>query len=187
VIVLADRSWHQGVAGPRPARSLKPISEASSCWRPMVSRNGKVPGAAPMVTIWETGLAPRKRSAWCSERRACSRSGLAVTPAQLFALQTAGLCLPMPLADREALQEDIGQIDQLRPEEWTAALELLATFGRGNPYPVIRAPGARLQSDPVTLLAKDTGQPWAIRAEFKMDSGRRFTALWRDVDAAKKQ
>jgi hypothetical protein len=93
----------------------------------------------------------------------------------------------MPQTDAEPTTEFVGEIDQLPTEEWAAAVELLAPFGRCNPFPVLRAPGARLQGEPVTLQLKDNGQPWAIRAEFKMNSGRRLMALWRDVDAARKQ
>jgi single-stranded DNA-specific DHH superfamily exonuclease len=93
----------------------------------------------------------------------------------------------MPPTESDPASEVVGDIDQLPTEEWATAIEFLAPFGRGNPYPVIRASGARIQGEPVILQLKDSGQPWAIRAEFKMDSGRRFTALWRDVNAATTQ
>jgi len=188
VLVLSDRCWHHGVAGPAASQIAACYQRSAILLAPHGEQEWKGSGRSANGDHFGNWLRAAKALGLVQRGGGHAAAvGLAVTPAQLVALQTAGLCLPMPLADREALQEDIGQIDQLRPEEWTAALELLAPFGRGNPYPAIRAPGARLQSEPVTLLATDTGQPWAIRAEFKMDSGRRFTALWREVDAAKKQ
>ena len=159
VIVLADRDWHHGVAGPTASQIAETYQRSTILLAPHGDYEWR--GSGRNANGDHLGN-------WLSDAKAlgvvqrggghAAAVGLVVTPAQLVALQTAGLCLPMPLADREVLQEDIGQIDQLRPEEWVTALELLGPFGRGNPYPVIRAPGARLQSEPVTLQAKDTGQ-----------------------------
>lgn len=188
VIVLADRDWHHGVAGPTASQIAETYQRSVILLAPHGEQEWKGSGRSANGDHLGNWLRAAKSLGLVQRGGGHAAAvGLAVTPAQLVALQTAGLSLPMPMADRQALQEDIGQIDQLRPEEWAAALELLGPFGRGNPYPVIRAPGATLQSEPVILQAKDTGQPWAVRAEFKMDPGRRFIALWRDVDAARKQ
>jgi single-stranded-DNA-specific exonuclease len=188
VLVLAGCNWHHGVAGPAASQIAETYQHSVILVAPHGEQVWK--GSGRSANGDHLGHWIRAAKALGLVERGGGHAaavGLAITSAQLVALQTAGLCLPMPTADREALQEVIGQIDQLQSEEWATVTELLAPFGQCNPFPVLWAPGASLQGEPVTMQLKTNGQPWAIRAEFKMDSGRRFNALWRNVNAATTQ
>jgi single-stranded-DNA-specific exonuclease len=188
VLVLADRSWHHGVAGPAASQIAESYQRSTILLAPHGDYEWRGSGRSAngdhlgnwLRAVKALGLVQRGGGH-------AAAVGLAVTPAQLVPLQSAGLLLPMPPTEYDPATEIVGDIDRLPTEEWATAIELLAPFGRGNPYPVIRASGARIHGEPVILQLKDGGQPWAIRGEFKMDSGRRFISLWRDVDAARKQ
>ena len=187
MLVLSDRCWHHGVAGPTASQIAETYQRSTILLAPHGEQEWKGSGRSANGDHLGNWLRAAKALGLVQRGGGHAAAvGLAVTPAQLVALQTAGLCLPMPTADLEALQEVIGQIDQLQSEEWATVTELLAPFGQCNPFPVLLAPGASLQGEPVTMQLKTSGEPWAIRAEFKMDSGRNFAAVWRDVDAARK-
>ena len=188
VLVLAGRNWHHGVAGPAASQIAETYRRSVILLAPHGDHDWKGSGRSANGDHLGNWLRAAKALGLVERGGGHAAAvGLALTPAQLAPLQSAALLLPMPQTDAEPTTEFVGEIDQLPTEEWAAAVELLAPFGRCNPFPVLRAPGARLQGEPVTLQLKDNGQPWAIRAEFKMNSGRRLMALWRDVDAARKQ
>jgi len=188
VLVLAAPSWHCGVTGPAASQ----VAEAYQRSVILLARHGekqwKGSGRSAnaehlgqwLHTVKQLGLVERGGG----HARAV---GLAATDAQIAALQSTGLVLPVPQTHHEPEAEVIGDLDELRAEEWATVIALLAPFGRGNPFPRIRALSAVCQSDSTALTAKDTGIPWAMRAKFKTTAGKTFTVVWRECAQAQHQ
>jgi single-stranded-DNA-specific exonuclease len=187
VLVLAESNWHHGVAGPaanqiaeifqRSAILLAPHAEGQ--WKGSGRSNNGDHLGRWVRDVKNLGLAERGGGH-------AAAVGLVITSAQLAPLQTAGLILPMPQTDHDPETEIIGDIGQLKPEDWVAVSELLAPFGRKNPAPIISATGAVCQGEPTSLTSKENQNIWAIKAKFKTSAGK-ITAIWRDCEAARKQ
>jgi single-stranded-DNA-specific exonuclease len=188
VLVLAEHGWHHGVAGPAASRIAETFQRSAILLAPHEEHIWKGSGRSANGDHLGKWIYHAKSLGLIERGGGHARAvGLAATHAQLAPLQSAGLFLPMPQTDHEPEQEVIGELDQLRAEEWFMVMELLAPFGRGNPLALIRAQDALCLSEPTALIAKDKRQPWAVKAHFKSKSGRVFTAVWRDADAAMKQ
>ena len=185
VLVLADRRWHHGVAGPTASqiaesfgRSTILLAPNGTGWKGSGrSRNGDDLGQW-IRTMKALGLVERGGGH-------AAAVGLAATSAQIPALQSAGLAVPMPQVDNaEPDSEILGEIDRLSPEEWLDVIELLEPFGRGNPYPIIAASNALCRSKPATLTLRDSGKPWGAKSEFQTEAGQVILPVWRDFEAA---
>jgi len=87
------------------------------------------------------------------------------------------------VAAHEPQYETIGEIGELAPEEWLQVMEAVEPCGRGNPFPLISAGHARLTREPTELCLRESGQPWAWKAEFTAD-GKTISVIWRDLDNA---
>jgi len=111
---------------------------------------------------------------------------LVTTSAQIAVLQSAGLFLPMPQTDHEPETEIIGDVDQLKPEEWVTVIELLSPFGRGNPFPLISITGAVCQDEPTALISQENQKVWGLKGKFTLDGGKVITVVGRDPEAARR-
>jgi single-stranded-DNA-specific exonuclease len=187
VLVLAEAGWHHGVAGPAASqvaetfqRSTILLAPNGELWKGSGrSANGDHLGRW-VQDVKNLGLAERGGGH-------AAAVGLVTTSAQIAMLQSAGLFLPMPQTDHEPETEIIGDIGQLNPADWAAVSELLAPFGRKNPFPIISAKGAVCQDEPTALVSKEDQKIWAMKTKFKTGGGKTFTAIWRDADAARQQ
>ncbi len=187
VLVLAESGWHHGVAGPAASQ----IAESFGRSAILLAPNGDIwKGSGRSATGDDLGRWIRTvKQLGLVERGGGHPAaiGLAATHAQLAPLQSAGLFLEMPQAELEPAREVIGELEQLRPEEWMKVMELLGPYGRGNPFPVLSASGMKCECEPTSLISKEDSQPWALKARFRAQGGKSITGTWRNCDAARKQ
>lgn len=188
VLVLAESSWHHGVAGPAASLIAELYQRSVILLAPHGEQQWKGSGRSANGDHLGRWIRDMKHVGLVERGGGHARAvGLAATHAQLAPLQSAGLFLPMPQTDHESEQEVIGDIGELQPEEWSSVIALLAPYGRSNPFPIISVQAAMCQSEPTALIGNDNGQPWAVKAQFKTESGLRFTAIWRNAGTAMKQ
>jgi hypothetical protein len=187
VIVLAQSGWHHGVAGPAASqiseayqRSAILLAPSGELWKGSGRSNNGDHLGHWLRTVKQLGLVERGGGH-------AAAVGLAATQAQIVPLQSAGLFLTMPQSDHEPEQESIGEIDELRPEEWAVVIELLAPYGRRNPFPIVSAIRIKCVSEPTALASQETGEPWAMKTSFRTTGSKTLTVTWRDCDLARKQ
>ena len=89
------------------------------------------------------------------------------------------------IENHEEETEVVGDVDSLSPAEWVEITAVLEPFGSGNPFPIIAAK-AKLMAQPTKLLLKDSGKPWAVKAEFQT-LRQKLSVTWRDIQAAAEQ
>ena len=111
--------------------------------------------------------------------------GVGVLSEQINKLRAMAQQQPMPLVGyHEPKFEVIGELGDLRPEEWLAVMEDLEPYGSGNPAPLISLRKAKLVRVPTELRLKESGQVWAVKGEFR--SGKEtIVAVWRNLEKAK--
>lgn len=188
VLVLAEKSWHHGVAGPAASQIAEIYQRSAILLAPHGDQQWKGSGRSANgdnLGRWIRdmkclGLVERGGGHACAV-------GLAATHAQLAPLQSAGLFLPVPQTDLEPEMELIGELDQLQPEEWATVTELMSPYGRNNPLPLLNASAMKCVSDPMALISKENDTPWAMKTTFRTNGGKTLTVTWRDVEAARKQ
>ncbi|MGO8701208.1 MAG: DHHA1 domain-containing protein [Limisphaerales bacterium] len=189
VLVLADKRWHHGIAGPAASQIVEKFRRSAILLAPNGPEQWKGSGRS-----W----AKDDLGGWVRAVKALglidrggghpAAVGLAATSAQILALQTAGLTLSMPQVDNhESGSEVLGEIDRLRPHEWVSIVEALEPFARGNPFPRIEAGNALCQSEAMPMTLKDTGKAWGAKAEFQTRTGYIVAPVWRDCETAVKQ
>ena len=188
VLVLAESSWHHGVAGPAASQVAETFQRSAILLAPHTEGQWKGSGRSANgdhLGRWvkdakNLGLAERGGGH-------AAAVGLVTTSSQIAMLQSAGLFLPMPQTNHEPETEIIGDSGQLSPSEWATLIELLSPFGRKNPFPLIRVTGAVCQDEPTALVSKEDQQIWALKAKFKVRDGKIISILWRDAEAARQQ
>ena len=185
VLVLAQPNWHHGVAGPAASQIAETFQRSAILLAPNGDRwkgSGRSTSGDHLGcwirTIKSLGLVERGGGH-------SAAVGLAATNAQIAALQTAGMFLPMPQTDHEPESEIIGDLVQLSAEAWVTLIELLSPFGRKNPLPLLHARGAVCLNEPVALVSQEDQKIWALKAKFKILNGKVITVLWRDAEAAR--
>jgi single-stranded-DNA-specific exonuclease len=187
VLVLADPRWHHGVAGPAASQIAESFGRSTILLAPN-GEEGRWKGSGRSANGDHLGEWIRTVKTLGLVERGGGHSaavGLAVTSAQIAALQTAGLTLPTPPAeDHAAESEVVGNIDQLSPEEWVRIVEMLEPFGRGNPFPHIAVRNAICKSGPTALTLKNSGKAWGAKAQFKTKAEQMIAPVWRDVETA---
>lgn len=188
VLVLAESGWHHGVAGPAASQVAETFQRSAILLAPHTEGQWKGSGRSAngdhlgnwIGQVKGLGLAERGGGH-------AAAVGLVATSAQLAPLQSAGLFLAMPQTEHEPETEIIGDSGQLKPEEWATVIELLAPFGRKNPFPIISAKAAVCQGEPTALASKEDQKIWAVKAKFKTSGGKIFTTIWREPEAARQQ
>ena len=186
VLILAESSWHHGVAGPAASQIAETFQRSAILLAPHTE--GQWKGSGRSVNGDHLGRWVRDAKSLGLAERGGGHSaavGLVTTSAQIAPLQSAGLFLPVPQADHEPVTEVIGNIDQLKAEEWATVSELLAPCGRKNPFPLVSAQGAVCYGEPTALNSQEDQKVWAMRAKFKIHGGKIITILWRDAEAAR--
>jgi single-stranded-DNA-specific exonuclease len=188
VLVLAEKSWQHGVAGPAASQIAELFNRSAILLAPYKDHQWKGSGRSANGDNLGRWLRNAKQLGLCERGGGHTAAiGLAATHAQLAPLQSAGIFLEMPQSDHEPEQESIGDVDQLRPEEWLAVTELLSPCGRKNPFPIVNAHGAVCDGEPTALISKEDKKPWAFKARFRGRSGNSITVSWRNCVAARKQ
>jgi single-stranded-DNA-specific exonuclease len=181
LLLLADPHWHAGVVGPAASRVVEQCDrsaillapDSSGLWRGSGrSRRGEDLGRL-VRALKQTGKI-------MSGGGHPAAVGLTLTDHQLRELQKAQNLLIPASTTCEVDSEYIGDASDLRLEEWVIVMDLLGPFGVGNPWPVVRAGHCRLSEGPVELRTK-AGHAWAIKAEFRTDSGSRIDVLQRNA------
>jgi len=188
VLILAESSWHHGVAGPAASQVAEHYQRSTILLAPHTEGQWKGSGRSANgdhLGRWvrdakNLGLAERGGGH-------AGAVGLVTTSAQIAMLQSAGLFLPMPQTEHQPESEIIGDLEPLRPEEWATVIELLSPFGRGNPFPLISITGAVCQDEPIALISQEDQKVWGLKAKFKLDGGKVITVVWRDPEAARQQ
>ena len=184
VLILSHPDWLPGVVGPAASRVAEQLQRSAILLGPD-GQPSRWKGSGRAHTAEDLGswLASVKQFG-CLERGGghAAAVGVAATTDQISKLRAMAGCLPMPqVDDHEPQQETIGDLEELRPEEWLQVLDAVEPCGKGNPFPLITARQACMTKDPSQLLLKFTGLPWAWKGEFAVGS-RSISAVWRDLD-----
>ena len=186
LLVLAHPDWNAGVVGPCASRVAEHLGRSA-----ILLGSGREPGEwkgsgrshnADNIGAWlevakEKGLVERGGGH-------AGAVGLGLRSDQIKLLRNFAEHHPMPIVKGlEPKTEVVGELDELRPEEWMAAITAIEPSGCGNPAPLISARNAKLISDPIELKLKTTGLPWALKADFAV--GRlTVSAVWSDHQKA---
>ena len=188
IVILADQRWNHGVAGPAASQIAETFGRSTILLAPHTGDQWKGSGRSVNGDHLGQWIGHAKNLGLLARGGGHAAAvGVAATSAQLAALHSAGLILTVPQCEQhDPDQEVIGELDQLRPEEWCRVVQLLEPFGKKNPLPLIAARGAICQSSPQPLLPRTDGQPWAVKAEFKLKSGRQIVVTHRNCAAALK-
>jgi len=89
------------------------------------------------------------------------------------------------IENHEGDREVVGEVDLFSPAKWAEITTVPEPFGAGNPFPTNAAKG-RLTTQPVKLLLKESGKPWAVKAGFQSQQ-QKLSMTWRDLQAVSKQ
>jgi single-stranded-DNA-specific exonuclease len=187
VLILAHTDWHHGIAGPSASQVAEKFQRSVILLAPDADGNWKGSGRGYnhdnlgewLDTVKKLGLITRGGGH-------AGAVGVGVRSEQINQLRTVVPHIPMPqIENHEGDSEVVGDVDSLSPAEWVEIITVLEPFGGGNPFPTIAAK-ARLTEPPTPLLLKDSGKPWAVKAEFQT-LRQKLSVTWRDVQAAAEQ
>lgn len=187
VLVLAHPDWLPGVVGPAASRVADQLGRSAvllgmdtepQCWKGSGRAHHNHNLGAWLESAKRFGMVQRGGGH-------AGAVGVAVLSDQITKLRSMAQQQPMPLVeDHEPKYEAIGELGELRPEEWQQVGEALEPFGAGNPAPLIAMQKAKLVKEPVELRLKDSGQVWAVKGDFK--SGKQtISVVWRNIDKTK--
>jgi single-stranded-DNA-specific exonuclease len=186
ILILADQRWCHGVAGPAASHISEAFGRSTILLAPHGPNQWKGSGRSANGDHLGQWIGEAKNLGLIERGGGHAVAvGVAATNAQLAAFHSAGLVLPLPqCADHEPEQEIIGEIGQLSPDEWSKVIGLLEPFGKQNPLPLVTADGAICQSRTESLVSRGGGQPWAVKAKFKIKSGQKVWVINRNCAQA---
>lgn len=160
LLVLAHPDWLPGVVGPAASRIAGQL-ERSAILLGLDKDPGKWKGSGRSFRADNLGAWLRNVKQQGLVERAgghAAAAGVSLRTEQICQLCSAAKELPMPQVDGyEPGYEVIGELVELRANEWMQVIEALGPFGSGNPVPATQAKqnfrGARRYSRPVDKTA----------------------------------
>ena len=186
VLVLAHPDWLPGVVGPAASRIAEQL-ERSAILLGLDKDPGKWKGSCRSCKADNLGAWLRNVKQQGLVERAgghAADAGLSVRTEQICQLRTAAKELPMPqVEDYEPEYEVIGDLSELRANEWMQVIEALGPFGSGNPMPAISVQDVVICKDPTELKSNGSAEPWAWKADFTVGK-QIISVIWREVEKA---